>query len=675
MANLLDSASIVLTPTAYDNGSMLSVKPNDGAGDFDFSRNSAATRVNAQGLVENVQILSGDLVSNGDFSQEGVEEVSNGSFSQEGAELVTNGSFESGTTDWSAYYSGSLNNNGNALNVVSIGANDTRASTSIITEIGKTYRYECDIIQIQSTSTNLSVSNNINLDGNFAYGSIITTPTNSVSITFKATATTTYVGFKRSGNAADGITNIYDNVSVKEVGQDWNLGSGWSIGEDKVIGVNVITETTQQIFPSATSRLLKITYSIIANSGEVAVYMMGQSKNWKSTSGTYTDIVASSNANLQFDGRDSSPFSGSVTNISVIEITDDTNLPRINYEGFSYQDSLGSEEVVNGSFDSDTNWNNFGTPLVSQQSSVRYYSSPFSWYIKGNAFRQGIFSPNNFTLTNGKTYKVSLWVYAENGTEIQCGLTNTNQSVFATRAITQSQWTNINYLATANATSNSYISILTSNSTFEFYVDNVSIKEVTGQEVVPDSGCGSWLLEPQSTNLVTYSEDFSQWSNARTIDTANATISPEGTNNATLVEQQSGQTNSGSIYLANLGSLSGTYTQSVYAKKQNKNYIVIYDANAAKTYFNLENGTIGTIASGNTAKIEDIGNGWYRCSTTYSTSGSVIAFYVADNNNSSVVTDNGGVYIWGAMLEQQSYATSYIPTNGSNHKAQRYSDQ
>ena len=28
MSNLLDSASIVLTPTAYDNGRMLSVKPS-----------------------------------------------------------------------------------------------------------------------------------------------------------------------------------------------------------------------------------------------------------------------------------------------------------------------------------------------------------------------------------------------------------------------------------------------------------------------------------------------------------------------------------------------------------------------------------------------------------------------------------------------------------------------
>jgi len=52
--NLLDKASILLTPTAYNDGSMLSVKPENGDGDFQFSRGSAATRVNAQGLVEEI---------------------------------------------------------------------------------------------------------------------------------------------------------------------------------------------------------------------------------------------------------------------------------------------------------------------------------------------------------------------------------------------------------------------------------------------------------------------------------------------------------------------------------------------------------------------------------------------------------------------------------------------
>ena len=99
MPNLLQKASIVLTPTAYNDGEVLCAKPDDGSGDFDFSRNSAATRVNAQGLVENVQILSSNLVQNPSFSEEGVQEVSNGSFSQEGAELVTNGDFAT-DSDW-----------------------------------------------------------------------------------------------------------------------------------------------------------------------------------------------------------------------------------------------------------------------------------------------------------------------------------------------------------------------------------------------------------------------------------------------------------------------------------------------------------------------------------------------------------------------------------------------
>ena len=44
MSNLLDKASIILTPTAYKNSRVMCVKPSDASGDFQFSRNSAATR-------------------------------------------------------------------------------------------------------------------------------------------------------------------------------------------------------------------------------------------------------------------------------------------------------------------------------------------------------------------------------------------------------------------------------------------------------------------------------------------------------------------------------------------------------------------------------------------------------------------------------------------------------
>ena len=56
MSNLLEKASIILTPTAYNTSEVLCVKPSDGSGDFDFSRATEATRINSLGLVETIGI-------------------------------------------------------------------------------------------------------------------------------------------------------------------------------------------------------------------------------------------------------------------------------------------------------------------------------------------------------------------------------------------------------------------------------------------------------------------------------------------------------------------------------------------------------------------------------------------------------------------------------------------
>ena len=128
MSNLLDLASIVLTPTAYNNGEALCIKPDDASGDFQFSRNSAATRVNAQGLVENVQILSSNLVQNGDFSEEGVQEVSNGSFSN-------------GSTDWTLGTGWSIGEN----KAIYDNSASSVLNQSFTWEVGKTYKITFDI--------------------------------------------------------------------------------------------------------------------------------------------------------------------------------------------------------------------------------------------------------------------------------------------------------------------------------------------------------------------------------------------------------------------------------------------------------------------------------------------------------------------------------------------------
>jgi len=52
--NALEAASLVMIPSGYENGTLGSLKPTDGSGDFTFSRGSdiSATRVNEQGLIE-----------------------------------------------------------------------------------------------------------------------------------------------------------------------------------------------------------------------------------------------------------------------------------------------------------------------------------------------------------------------------------------------------------------------------------------------------------------------------------------------------------------------------------------------------------------------------------------------------------------------------------------------
>jgi len=54
MSTALEAASLIMIPNSYSDGLLASVKPNDGAGDFTFSRGSnlSATRVNADGYIE-----------------------------------------------------------------------------------------------------------------------------------------------------------------------------------------------------------------------------------------------------------------------------------------------------------------------------------------------------------------------------------------------------------------------------------------------------------------------------------------------------------------------------------------------------------------------------------------------------------------------------------------------
>jgi hypothetical protein len=185
------------------------------------------------------------------------------------------------------------------------------------------------------------------------------------------------------------------------------------------------------------------------------------------------------------------------------------------------------------------------------------------------------------------------------------------------------------------------------------------------------------LLEPQRTNNIQFNEQFNNayWSTADLTVSPNVAVAPDGNTSADKIIPNTNNVIH-SIFKASQSITNSIY--SIYAKASGLNWLLLTSHNTSAptsrgTFFNLSNGTIGNKAVGQTAWIEDVGNGWYRCSIDSGSSSSTIYTLIPTSGNGiTSFAGNGtdGILVWGASRETglgatAIYPTSYIPTPSS----------
>ena len=145
-------------------------------------------------------------------------------------------------------------------------------------------------------------------------------------------------------------------------------------------------------------------------------------------------------------------------------------------------------------------------------------------------------------------------------------------------------------------------------------------------------GCGSWLWEPQTSQLVTYSEDFSNavWAKGGDTTIESGYLAPDGTNSAYKVSG----TDSSMFVVA---SLLTTTTRSIYARTVSgtgQAHLLSYSSNSNNLF--------------------TITDQWQRFDVNSAIAAGASNFYAVDFRNQTNLSE---IILWGAnATNDQDYA-------------------
>ena len=246
--------------------------------------------------------IGDEEVTNGDFSQIGNEEVANGNFQQQSAELVINGDFSS-ESNWTG-----INNNGYTISNGLLHLDNTTQFTSLSQNIGASgtniYKVEFTISNYVKGSVKIALGSNgvtVSEDGP---QTVYLTPANGTALII-------------SGQGASGTTLDIDNVSVREVGQSWEINST-AIFTDNGINITTGGYIRQDVLTSG--KFYQLTYDIISyTSGNIRVYDGTDQGNIPTALGSNT-FNFKAGGSLFYIQANSNPVDLVIDNVSVKEI-------------------------------------------------------------------------------------------------------------------------------------------------------------------------------------------------------------------------------------------------------------------------------------------------------------------------------------------------------------------
>ena len=602
-SNLLYKASIVTTPTAYGVGVLNSIKPAFSLGAEEITNGNFSVSGTINATSYSLGFASSDTggtftISNGQVTLARV----NGSTRLRGTNGVDSLNFLTSGKKYRLVYN-VISNNGVSAFFYFNGSTNVAAPSSVgqhtidYTSAGTQFYFETQNNGSNITLDSISIKARTDADFDFTRTSSATRVNPDYLI---ETVSINSANLVKNGNFSELGTEEVTNGGF-ETDTDWTKGAGITIsgGSANFTGVpNANINQSASVFNGIT---YKITFTISNYvSGNIDYNIGGATRRGSaSANGTYTDYVVSNTGQVFFFQSDQTlGFTGSIENVSIKQVD-----PNDNWSlgtGWSLGDGVAIHTGSTG---------NLGT---------------------------------NASLSINKKYKVQFEILT-----IADGVCNIYDTSTAT---TYASFNSIGVKSQIIIKDSNGLLAFRSSST-NIKITNVSIIEIQ-ENGVPrldyTNGTASILLEPQSTNLITYSEDFSQWAKTGTTSvSSNDNISPDGTLNASTV---SGLTGSGSNDLGlntGLNTSNKTYTFSVYLKGSGT--LRLHLSN------NIDNAASNVVT---------LTTSWVRYELTHTFNSTT------STSISSVLDDSGGTAtkynVWGAMLEEQSFATSYIPTLGQS---------